>query len=434
MKASASWVRRLRVPDGEVLMPVCTEATVAPIRELIGPDAINWAVRIAADAALNPATGSAVPRSGRSLTIAQRLGFEAGYLSILESLYRGKPVPPFLNPDANRYIADLIQRRIPLAQLLAQVRQGHAYVADQLMTACRGLVPAAELAEQLQLISRVLFEYVEGLVTEVGPAFEAAERDWSASVYAARAKALERVLQGDESNLGEASHRLAYDIAHRYHVGIVVYLESSDGSDTLLVEAAHHALAVLCATQTLIMPRGLQTLWAWGNSSVQLDVDRLPQLGGPRLAVGRLGYGPIGFRRTHRQALEVHRIARLHRGPRPSSCLYDDVSLLSILLMEPEAAAEFVAFELGDLASDDPKTADLRLTLRTFLENHSPNATAAKLHVARNTVTYRLRRAAEILGRPVVERQLETRTALLLQEYCCAPSQQADEGTHQEGG
>ncbi|MFL4474498.1 PucR family transcriptional regulator [Paeniglutamicibacter sp. MACA_103] len=347
----------------------------------------------------------------------QRLGVESGFLKILECLYRGKAVPPFMNADGDRYIEDLIQRRIPVAQLLAQVRQGHAFVADRLMNACRDLIPSTDCAEQMQLISRVLFEYVDGLVSEVGPAFESAERTWGASVYAARAKALEGVLKGDESNMGEVSNRLAYDIAHRYHVGIAVYKESPDSSDALLVETAQRALAVLGATQTLIVPRGLMTSWAWGNSSTQLDVRLEPQSTGPKIAVGRLGYGPAGFRTTHEQALEVHRIAQLHRGTGPSPWSYDDVSLLSILLKEPEVAAEFVSWELGDLTKSDRKTADLRLTLRTYLENHSPNATAAKLHLARNTVTYRLGRASEILGRPVDERQLETWTALLLHEY-----------------
>ncbi|MEV0685327.1 helix-turn-helix domain-containing protein [Nocardia sp. NPDC050378] len=383
----------------------------------MGADAVDWAVRVAAEAAQSPVTGSKGLLAGRSLTSVQRLGFEFGFLSILDSLYRGEPVPPFLNADGNKYIADLIQRRIPLTQLLAQIRQGHAYVAERLMNACRKLVPADEHAEQLQRISRVLFEYVDGLIAEVGPAFEAAEQDWGASVYAARAKALERVLDGDDSELGEVSHRLAYDIAHRHHVGIAVYQETSDESDARLVEAAHHVLSTLGAKQTLIVPRGLVTLWAWGNSTGPLDVRRLPQSSGLKIAVGRPGYGPAGFRRTHEQALEVHRITQLRREPGDSICSYDDVSLLSLLMKEPAKAAEFAAFELGDLIKDDAKTADLRLTLSTYLENHSPNVTAAKLHIARNTVTYRLRRASEILGRSLDERPLETWTALLLHDY-----------------
>ncbi|MFC9555801.1 PucR family transcriptional regulator [Rhodococcus sp. NPDC056960] len=423
MTTSASWIRGLRVPEDEVLPPVCTEASVAPIRALVGADAVNWAVRVAADAAFEPVTGSVGLAGGHSLATVQRLGVELGCLSMLESLYRGKPTPPFLNADGNRYIADLIQRRVPLARLLTQIRQGHAYIADQLMDACRDLLPAHEHAEELQRISRVLFEYVEGLVTEVEPAFAAAEKDWGASVYAARAKALEHLLQGDETELDDAGRRLSYDIAHRYHVGIAVYNETPDESDALLVEAARHVLAVLGATQTLIVPRGLMTLWAWGNSSARLDVRLLQGFSGLRILVGRLGYGPAGFRRSHEQALEAHRIAQRRRTSGPSIFLFDDISLLSLLLKNPEEAAEFAAFELGDLMKDDPKTADLRLTLRTYLENHSPNTTATKLHIARNTVTYRLRRASEILGRPLEERQLETWTALVLHEYTSDPPQ-----------
>lgn len=420
MTTSASWISSLRVPDDEVLPPICTEATVAPIRALVGNDAVNWVVRVAADAALKPVTESAGLRGGLPLTSLQRLGVEFGFLSILESLYRGKPTPPFLNADGNRYIADLIQRRIPLAQLLTQIRQGHAYIAEQLMNACRDLLPANEHAEQLQRISRVLFEYIEGLVTEVEPAFKLAETQWGASVYAARAKALESLLQGDETELDDAGRRLSYDIAHRYHVSIAIYNETPDESDALLVDAAHHVLAVLGAKQTLVVPRGLMMLWAWGNSPSRMDVRLLQAFSGLSILVGRVGYGAAGFRRSHEQALEAHRIGQQHRKSVPSLFLFDDISLLSLLLKNPGEAAEFAAYELGDLMKDDSKTADLRLTLRTYLENRSPNTTAAKLHIARNTVTYRLRRASEILGRPLDERQLETWTALRLHEYTSA--------------
>jgi DNA-binding PucR family transcriptional regulator len=423
MTTSASWIGSLRVPGDEALPPACTEATVAPIRALVGDNAVNWAVRVAAEAALNPLIGPAELPGRGPLTSSQRLGVEFGFLSILESLYRGKPTPPFLNADGNRYIADLIQRRIPLARLLTQIRQGHAYIAEQLMKACQDLLPANEHAEQLQRISRVLFEYFEGLVTEVEPAFKAAETEWGASVYAARAKALESLLQGDETELDDAGRRLSYDIAHRYHVGIAISNETPDESDAHLVEAAHHVLAVLGARQTLVVPRGVMMLWAWGNSSSRLDVRLLQEFNGLKILVGRVGYGPAGFRRSHEQALEAHRIGQQHRKSVPSLLLFDDISLLSLLLKNPGEAAEFVAFELGDLMKDDPKTADLRLTLRTYLENRSPNTTAAKLHVARNTVTYRLRRASEILGRPLDKRQVETWTALLLHEYTSAPPQ-----------
>ncbi len=57
------------------------------------------------------------------------------------------------------------------------------------------------------------------------------------------------------------------------------------------------------------------------------------------------------------------------------------------------------------------------MTLLTYLTSHSPQSTANALHVARNTVSYRLANAAELLGRPVDERQLETWTALRLLEF-----------------
>ncbi|MGW8811541.1 PucR family transcriptional regulator [Gordonia terrae] len=397
---------------------MCSEATVTQIRTIIGQNAVDWAVKLAADLARDdPVTRSLGLERGPNLAAAQRLGAEAGFLRILTYLYLGEVAPPYLAADEHRYIEDLIERRVTLSQLLTQVRHGHAHIADRLMSACRELVPLGEQSGQLQLISRILFKYIDGLVTEAGPVFEQAERTWHASLFAVRANALHRVLQENATDLDELSTRLGYDLAHRYHVAIAVYAAAAEESDSDLADAAKQALTEAGATQTLIIPRGLVHLWAWGNSTTPLNADAISEPNGLSMTVGQVSHGVDGFRRSHQQALETNRIEQLYRGPTCPLRHFDDVHVLSLLLAEPNRAKTFVENVLGDLARNDPKTADLRLTVRSFYESRGPNETAAKLHVARNTVTYRLRRATELLGRPVDERQLETWSALLLYDF-----------------
>ena len=80
-----------------------------------------------------------------------------------------------------------------------------------------------------------------------------------------------------------------------------------------------------------------------------------------------------------------------------------------------DAARRFAERELGPLAAGDDATVRLASTLAVFLDEGASFVRAARrLGVHTNTVTYRVRRAEELLGHPVAERQLELRVALRL--------------------
>lgn len=69
--------------------------------------------------------------------------------------------------------------------------------------------------------------------------------------------------------------------------------------------------------------------------------------------------------------------------------------------------------QLGGLLGSDQKLTDIRDTLRYFLLTGSSRLAAAQaLHLATNTVAYRVKWAAELLGRPINENQAVTQTAL----------------------
>ncbi|MFF5035359.1 helix-turn-helix domain-containing protein [Nocardia salmonicida] len=62
----------------------------------------------------------------------------------------------------------------------------------------------------------------------------------------------------------------------------------------------------------------------------------------------------------------------------------------------------------------DETAARLRETLRAFLDARgSYTDAAARLHVHKNTVHYRVRKAEELLGHPLGERRLDIEVALL---------------------
>jgi DNA-binding PucR family transcriptional regulator len=94
---------------------------------------------------------------------------------------------------------------------------------------------------------------------------------------------------------------------------------------------------------------------------------------------------------------------------------FSDVALEVMLTQSREEARRFVAQQLGDLSAEDKSVARVRDTLRVFLEeNGSFQSAAARLGVHKNTVAYRIRRAEELIGHGVRERQLELEIALRL--------------------
>jgi DNA-binding PucR family transcriptional regulator len=84
-----------------------------------------------------------------------------------------------------------------------------------------------------------------------------------------------------------------------------------------------------------------------------------------------------------------------------------------LLSADLSAARRFVEDELAGLAVDTPQAEQLRETLRQYLRSErSLAASGAQLHVARNTVTYRVKRAQELIGHDVSTRLAEVLGAL----------------------
>ena len=135
---------------------------------------------------------------------------------------------------------------------------------------------------------------------------------------------------------------------------------------------------------------------------------------GFRAAVGCIGSGLDGFRSTHRQAVEAARVAQLSRDTEKDAVVpFDQVNLLALLTTDVSGVREFIRHELGALAEEGLRFRTLRDTVLIYLEcRRSLSAAAERLYVARNTVTYRLRRAEELIGHNLDTRDWEVRTAL----------------------
>jgi DNA-binding PucR family transcriptional regulator len=85
----------------------------------------------------------------------------------------------------------------------------------------------------------------------------------------------------------------------------------------------------------------------------------------------------------------------------------------ALLTERSEDLQRWIRRVLGDLAAEDPGTRQLRETVRVFLDSGgSYTEAAARLHVHKNTVYYRVRKAEELRRRPVTDGRLDLEVAL----------------------
>lgn len=173
----------------------------------------------------------------------------------------------------------------------------------------------------------------------------------------------------------------------------------------------------LGAGSALIMLVGKFELWAWGSSAAKFkpltELAERVDMSGYVATIGNICSDVTGFRRTHQQALEAARVARLMVNVGQRIIRFDDVSLVALLSANIGEAHRFVHRELGKLAATGGNTEDLRETVLCYLEcQRSPRATASRRYIARNTVTYRVKRAEELIGHSLDDREAEIWMAL----------------------
>ena len=127
--------------------------------------------------------------------------------------------------------------------------------------------------------------------------------------------------------------------------------------------------------------------------------------------------GLNGFRRAHRQALDVRATVLASCLPAPAFTAACDpgVQVAVRFRDDLEGARDWVCSVLGELAEDNEANERLRETLQLFLRNGSSfKATADVQHLHVNSVKYRVQRAIERRGRDVTDDRLDVEVALLL--------------------
>jgi DNA-binding PucR family transcriptional regulator len=134
------------------------------------------------------------------------------------------------------------------------------------------------------------------------------------------------------------------------------------------------------------------------------------------IGIGGPANGIAGFRHSHAEAVRAAALAdNAARTMGGRIVRYRDVELVALLAADVEMAKAFVSRELGPLADRSRASNDLRQTLMAYLDTERSLMRAAeRLHIARNTVAYRVRKAEDLLHRDLRERTTELQCALRL--------------------
>lgn len=346
---------------------------------------------------------------GPELWEAMRVSCLANLRTGLAAIAGDGSLPDEMPADARDLALLTARLNLPLSGLLRSYRVGHEMIWDLWLEAVEGAErDAATRTETLRRASEYLFKYVDRLATFLTEEYTAERDRYMRSREQRRTQLVRDLLDGDDPDPAVAMRELGYDL-RLVHLGCVV-----SGPEP---EAAVAALARrLDAPHQLVVSLSRDTSWAWiGRVRPFALPERFEAIAGTTVSIGDPASGTDGFRRSHREAREAHRVALRRRGE--AIVRYDDVALESLLAADEGRAREFAARELRGIDGDDPRSQRLRRTLRAYFASaQNASAAAALLGVHEHTVAYRLRSIEERLGRPVTGRRAELEAALRLFE------------------
>lgn len=321
-----------------------------------------------------------------------------------DAVRSGAPLPERC-PHAVRDSAVLAARAgVSLGQALKSRQLGHRMAWDAWVWALDQTSPSPGIrGRALEHITRCVLDYearVNDLFTE----------QFALALSEARQHGHTRLRQVRELLAGEREELVgeAYPLEGE-HLGVIAWGDRPE--ETIA------SLAQQLRGQALWVEVAGGEWWAWlarptPDPGIGDSLRRFRPAAGSRVALGGPATGVQGFRNSHQQAGEARRVALCTDDP---LTLFADVALEAMALRDRRLASAFVEQRLGSLASDRPRSAELRGTLARYFET-SQNAasTAASLGVHEHTVARRLRSVEEEVGSRINDVRPELEVALRL--------------------
>lgn len=328
-------------------------------------------------------------------------------------------------PAAAEYARRFAQHGLSLEALLRAYRLGeHMYLQWALRDLERLDLAVGEALAATTRIANLVNGYIDQVIEGLIEIYETERQQWDRRSDAARAAQIRAVLETEGLDGRTAEEMLGVSL-RGWHIAAIAWVEA-DGLDATVADPATALLPVVRlltesgARCTLSILADGQTRWAWLSSTGRPDLDtaglarRLADHPWLRIALGEPASGLAGFRRSHREALRARGVAELGAHSTEQIFEHSRVALTGLLIERLDDVRDWAHGVLGDLVRDDESMGRLRETVRVFLDTGGSFVdAAARLHVHKNTVHYRVRRAEEVLGRPLTAGRLDIEVALL---------------------
>jgi DNA-binding PucR family transcriptional regulator len=384
----------------------------------------------AVSAKMQSAVEEHIPELGGDPRIVELMsaGVRGNLKSILEALLHGVPAEGITPAEAIEHARFVAQQGVPVNAIVRSYRFAQRRMTDLVFAELHALDmdPTIKVAV-IEAITTRLFEYVDRVSQQAVAAYEREHERWLVNQNSIRAMKVRDILaDGTPEDVDAAATAIGYPLGWQHLALIVWYPEAAQGSDELARLqrfASALATAVDTSAKPLFVAADQTTGWAWlpyrsapGDVVTQVrDFARL-RTEAPNIAIGAVGFGVGGFRRSHRQAQRARDAARARSLKSRVVVAATDAGMLASAVLGGsfEELRGWVADVLGPLASDTDDDAVLRETLRVFLHSASGYQSAAKeLGVELSSVKHRVQQAVSRRGRPLDDR-VEVELALLV--------------------
>jgi DNA-binding PucR family transcriptional regulator len=269
--------------------------------------------------------------------------------------------------------------------------------------------------------------YIDRVIEGLSEIYQTERQRWEERSDATRTAQVRAVLATEGLTTSMAEQMLGLAL-RGWHIAAVAWV--SVGNEAVHLRAVGRLLAEASGRTPVIVHADAGTVWAWmsfpGRPSLDVGplAERLAEHGGLRIALGEPGAEVAGFQTSHEEALRARQVAEIGANRAQQLYPHAQVALAGLLVDRRDAVRVWVHRTLGQLAREDQSMARLRETLRVLLEaNGSYLEAAARMHVHKNTVLYRVRKAEELLGRPVTDGRLAIEVALLACDQLAATTE-----------
>ncbi len=392
---------------------------------------VGWRQKLRYTVGYGP--GSRQGSGCRQLLELLRDSVEGNIDTIFSAIQHDIPIEEVAPPTAAlEYARRLARHGVEPHALLRAYRLGQQKLLDIVLHEIRSLDWEREVSLEFVVgVTNATFGYIDGISQRVVEVYQQERERWLENRNSLRAMRVRELLDGGEVDVDTASATVGYPL-RRTHLAVCVWTPDGSAGDNELDRLQRYV-------------RGLAEALGAPGDSLFIALDRLTGCGwiplpgdaatgavagvrryaaehpdGSHLALGDPLPGLDGFRRSYRQALRTRAVAVAAgaSAPRVTAAADPGLSAAALLTGDLAEARTWVQEVLGPLSADTKNDARLRETLGVFLRHGSSYTAAAdELNLHFNTVKYRVQRAVERRGRPIVPDRLDVELALLICQW-----------------